>query len=334
MWKKIITLFLLSLSLTACLQSKKPAPQPPSVLPQVSTNTDYNYAAIDTHALNAPASLRHDLPRLAAYLVKPARNDREKARAIFRWVTANIDYDADSYFRNDYTPHNTEDVLSSGKAVCDGYANLFKQLADQVGLETVMISGFTKGFSYLTRGRLGLVDHAWNAVKIDGQWQLLDSTWGAGYLNGRKKSFERRFKPHYFLTPPAVFIFDHFPDNPRWQLLTNQLSKKAFAQLTYLRSGFFKAGLELISHPQGDLQTRGNLTITLRAPKGSYISALLVQGEKNLPRSLVNLERQGELYSITPSFPKNGDYRLRIFAKRGIQAQTFDWALDYKISKF
>lgn len=336
MWQKIIPLLALSLFLSTCFQSKPSTPQPPLTqpsLPPVSLGTNHNYAQIDTHALNAPANLRRDLDALAAYLVQPARNQRDKARAIFRWISANIAYDDDAYFRNEYTPHNTRDVLSSGKAVCDGYANLFKQLAERVGLETVMISGFTKGYSYHTRGRLGLVDHAWNAVKIDGQWQLLDSTWGAGYLDGRKKRFVREFEPHYFLPDPAAFIFDHYPDDPRWQLLKNPISKQQFAKLAYLRPAFFKSALELISHPQETLQTAGNLTITLRAPKDSYISALLVQGEQNLPRSLVKLERQGDLYRITPTFPQNGDYRLRIFTKRGIQARTFDWALDYKIRK-
>ncbi len=30
-------------------------------------------------------------------------------------------------------------------------------------------------------------------------------------------------------------------------------------------------------------------------------------------------------------FPEPGDYRLRIFAKRGRAARYFDWALDYKV---
>ncbi len=329
--QKIIALTLLSLCLTACLHSKPPAPSP--ALPSVSYNDNDDYAAIDAHALNAPAHLRSDLSRLSAYLVKPARNQREKARAIFRWITANIDYDAEHYFRNDYTPHNIDAVLGSGKAVCDGYANLFKQLADKVGLESVMVSGFSKGYAYHTRGQLGLVDHAWNAVKIDGQWQLLDSTWGAGYLDGRKKRFVRQFEPHYFLPAAAAFIFDHFPDDPRWQLLAKPLSKQEFTQLAYVRPAFFKSNLELLSHRQESLQTSGDLTINIRAPQNSYISALLVQGETNLPRALVRLDRQGDLYSITPTFPNNGDYRLRIFTKRGLQADTFDWALDYKIRK-
>ncbi len=328
--KKIIALLMLSLFLSACIQT----PKPPTNVPPVSLETEERYAMIDAHALNAPPHLRQNLSRLAAYLVKPARDEREKARAIFRWIAANIDYDADSYFRNGHTPNNVGDVLSSGKAVCDGYANLFKQLADKVGLETVMISGETKGYAYHTRGRLGLVGHAWNAVKIEGQWQLLDSTWGAGYLDGRNKRFVREFEPHYFLPAPSAFIFDHFPDDKHWQLLSKPVSKQAFTELAYLRPAFFKSALELVSHPHEALKTRGHLELTIRAPKENYISAVLLQNGERLPRSLVSVDRKGELYTLKPNFPQNGEYRLRIFTKRGIKAQTFDWALDYKIRKY
>ena len=269
----IVWLILFSIVLVACVNEEKPAPtpSPKSTLLQTES-TAYDYTAIDFHALRTPSELRQDLPRLAAYLVKPARNEREKARAIFRWITANITYDAKTYFRGDFTPHNTRDVLASGVAVCDGYANLFKQLADLSGLEAVMVSGITKGYAYHTRGRAGLVDHAWNAVKIDGQWQLLDSTWGAGHLDGNKKRFVRDFKEHYFLTPPEQFVFDHFPDDPRWQLLERPNSRQDFENMPYLRPAFFQSGLQLISHPREQVQTDKPLTVVIHAPKGSYIS--------------------------------------------------------------
>ena len=48
--------------------------------------------AFDRHALQAPAEEEKTVAGLARYLVKPARNDRDKARLIFRWVTSRIDY--------------------------------------------------------------------------------------------------------------------------------------------------------------------------------------------------------------------------------------------------
>jgi hypothetical protein len=53
-------------------------------------NLDYNaFAAIDAHALNAPANVEKSVETLAKYLTAPAKNNKEKARAIFRWITHN-----------------------------------------------------------------------------------------------------------------------------------------------------------------------------------------------------------------------------------------------------
>jgi len=47
-----------------------------------SAPLNYSYEEIDSHALNAPASAEGNVSSLAVYLAKPAKNDREKARAI------------------------------------------------------------------------------------------------------------------------------------------------------------------------------------------------------------------------------------------------------------
>src|SRR5579859_2355769 len=60
----------------------------PSVTRQVEDFTE-----IDRHALDTPKSAERSIAGLAAYLIRPARDDREKARALFRWITANIAYD-------------------------------------------------------------------------------------------------------------------------------------------------------------------------------------------------------------------------------------------------
>ncbi|HUU28028.1 MAG TPA: hypothetical protein VM123_09465 [archaeon] len=57
-----------------------------------------DYREIDEHALKAPKEVESSVESLVAYLIKPARNDREKLRAIFRWITANILYDTEGYW--------------------------------------------------------------------------------------------------------------------------------------------------------------------------------------------------------------------------------------------
>ncbi len=160
----------------------------------------------------------------------------------------------------------------------------------------------------------------------------MDTTWGAGYLDGDKKTFIPKLEDHYFLTPPEQFIFDHFPHDSDWQLLSRPLSKQAFDQLVYLRPDFFRAGLSLVSHKYARIETGSPLNVIIDAPENQYISARLIKDGKSLARSLVSLNRKdGKRYHIRVTFPSPGDYRLRIFTKHGVTVRVFDWALDYQV---
>jgi len=77
-----------------------------------------------------------------------ARDDDEKVRAIYNWITSNIAYDTDSYFRGIPGANGAVGVFSSGKSVCEGYSNLFLELAAGLDLEAVKIHGYAKGYGY------------------------------------------------------------------------------------------------------------------------------------------------------------------------------------------
>ncbi|KAF8455156.1 hypothetical protein BGX38DRAFT_1169357, partial [Terfezia claveryi] len=51
------------------------------------------------------------------------------ARAIFTWLHHNVAYDTKSFFGNSVTHMTPQDTLSTGLAVCQGYAELFVELA-------------------------------------------------------------------------------------------------------------------------------------------------------------------------------------------------------------
>jgi hypothetical protein len=177
--------------------------------------------AIDRQALETPDGAEGDVERLGRHLGSIGRNDRERARAIFRWITSRVAYDAEGLANKRIEDTRAEGVLKSRKTICDGYANLFEKLGKFAGLEVVKIPGhakpndFTPGDSF----RKDSITHAWNAVKIDGTWRLVDSTWGAGAVNGGR--FVPRLNEYYFLTPASQLAFSHFPKEARWQLVNS-----------------------------------------------------------------------------------------------------------------
>ena len=96
-----------------------------------------------------------------------------------------------------------------------------------------------KGIGYSAGDQItGPSDHAWNAVKINGAWYLLDSTWGAGYTD-EQNNFVFDFDDEYFLMPPEQFIYTHFPEDAKWQLLSTPISNNEFADLPDVQRRFF-----------------------------------------------------------------------------------------------
>ena len=285
-----------------------------------SSRLNFSYEEIDRHALSAPASARATVESLAAYLIEPAKNDREKARAIFRWIAANIDYNVQVFFRGGSGPTAAADVLKSGKSVCYGYSDLYLALAKEAGLEAAMVSGYGKGYGYQPGDNFsGPSNHAWNAVLINGSWYLIDSTWGAGYVSGEGR-YVRHFDDHYFMTPPTQFIYDHLPEEERWQLLDCPISEEQFEGLPNLESDFFSLGLSAAGLPQGVVEAARRANISIQAPEGVLMTAGLeyagaAAGRPDLDRRTFCQRRDGK-YEILAEFPEAGRYILKAYARK------------------
>ncbi|MDX1665894.1 MAG: transglutaminase domain-containing protein, partial [Saprospiraceae bacterium] len=183
-----------------------------------------SFDKIDRHARQAPAELTPNLAELTAYLIEPAVGDLEKVRSIYTWITHHITYDQKAVEGEKVgrINRNIQDILNRGKAICSGYANLFREMCALADMEAVVVDGYSKG-TLTSRPNLKRPDHAWNAVVIDDEWRLLDATWGASVID-RNNDFVQTYRSSYFLTPPELFVLNHLPLDPRWQLLDCPIS--------------------------------------------------------------------------------------------------------------
>jgi transglutaminase/protease-like cytokinesis protein 3 len=212
-----------------------------------------DFSAIDYRVLSIHES---NLDSLSLKLVTPYSNDLQKVRAIFRWIAENIAYKTLSRYKRvspvrslhyeaeDDTgalkPLNirvAENVLRKREAVCDGYSRLFKALCDAAGIRSEIIIGFARGNN---RGGIKFrSNHSWNAVFIDSSWHLLDVTWASGFISFGG-DYNKHFDEHYFLTPPDLFIQDHFPEDLQWTLLPNPPTLREFHHSPFKHSAFIK----------------------------------------------------------------------------------------------
>jgi transglutaminase/protease-like cytokinesis protein 3 len=267
---------------------------------------------------------------LAGILSRQGKNDLEKARLIYSWIAYNIDYDAVSFFdgsyvRNDASP---EAVLSKRIAVCSGYANLFQALAKAMNLEATVVEGYAKSDSYGVGGDKD-VNHAWNAVKIDGVWYLADATWGAGTLSG--KAFEPKFNSYYFAIAPNQLIYSHYPAKEKWQLLSQPFAREDFERLPKVFSHFFKYNLDFVSHKTQSIQANGRLDVVINAPTDTLISARLLSDSSRLDDSYTFVQRQGNKIFISVTAPNAGNYELAIFAKNKQDSGNYYQAISYNL---
>ncbi|HOY18676.1 MAG TPA: transglutaminase domain-containing protein [Haliscomenobacter sp.] len=180
-----------------------------------------DYTAVDQYALNAPDESSQDLYTLAYYLKGNGKfSEREKARSIYTWITHNIRYNHSVIeqkllgTRENTLMQQPENVLAQRRAVCEGYANLYKSLANLMGLSAEIVTGKVRRED----GVIPEIGHAWIAIRLSGEWSLSDPTWGAGYYD---PDVDIHFPPAddlYFLVASATMIRDHYPYDPVWQL--------------------------------------------------------------------------------------------------------------------
>ncbi len=177
-----------------------------------------------------------DRRTLTDLLTRDLPTPEEKFRAIYRWISDNVSYDLSTGLKNQRMRQRLKDpvklrewqqevalltwrnLVNEKKTVCTGYAFLLHEMAARVGIECLLIDGYSRNASSNIGGE-GFVNHSWNAVKFSGQWYLCDPTWSAGYFSNGGGRFIHRFEPAYFLTKPEVFVLNHYPVDPQWSLL-------------------------------------------------------------------------------------------------------------------
>ncbi len=179
---------------------------------------------IRSKADKTPEYLFNDPDKLAHYLTDNISQDWLKAYAIYYWVANKLKYDL-RLARKGGTfvdPRELIDyALDKKEGVCQHYAELFHYLAEQSGLESMVITGYTR-----QHGQINDIAHAWNAVKINGDWYLIDPTWGSGYIEDGRAYHE--FTDKWFMKSPGEMIENHMPFDPLFQFLNKPLSNYDF----------------------------------------------------------------------------------------------------------
>ncbi|KAH0564851.1 hypothetical protein GP486_001759 [Trichoglossum hirsutum] len=148
-----------------------------------------------------------------------------RARLFFTWVATSIIFDNDVKGQGDREDfRGPYDSLGTGREVCRGFAELFKELFDAVtkafcgdyhwnpDLKAKLISGVSRRD----------VRHAWNAFPCNNgltTWKLIDSCWAGG----TKEHILR--EPGWFVQSNDEFLLTHLPESNDQSAITIEAFK-------------------------------------------------------------------------------------------------------------
>lgn len=156
---------------------------------------------------------------MASYVVNQVTTSSmspvQKAVRLHQWICKRTTYNPKTLYNEDYNDpkdHTDASVFLhkdtyNGKTeyvtVCEGYAKCYRILMKKAGIDTHIVSGGYYDEKNKYHG------HAWNIVKINGNWYHVDVTWDDQSFDERDPGFSKVNRYEHFLCPDAVINTGH-----------------------------------------------------------------------------------------------------------------------------
>lgn len=135
-----------------------------------------------------------EVSRIVPTLIYPGMSDLEKVRAINDYIVLNTTYTTEAKT----SVHSAYTLFNEGKGVCQAYALAAYHMLERAGIEAHYVTGLGNG-----------VEHAWNLVKVDGEWYHLDVTFNDPLFETLDDTTRNYIHYKYFLMSDAQIMKDH-----------------------------------------------------------------------------------------------------------------------------
>lgn len=129
-------------------------------------------------------------------------DDYEKTKFVYEYIIRNTEYVLDCE-----NNQNIISVMKNGTSVCNGYAKTTQLLLTLMGIDATLVTGEIEGGG----------NHAWNLVKLEGEYYYIDTTWGdSSYIVASGEEQQPGSVPSvcydYLLYNDNMDRGDHIPD--------------------------------------------------------------------------------------------------------------------------
>lgn len=247
------------------------------------TSLAQDFSAVKAKTDNYPGLLTAE--KLASLIEKDFTKEEDKVKAVFCWLTSNIRYDLEEYYKPTSAKttrfrYRTEaerqqklqairdnivkETLTGRKAVCEGFAQTFSKVCTLLKIENEIIEGYVRASSNRIGRPLESPNHSWNAVNLGGKWKYFDATWGAGAeFNGK---WVRNFNSYYYDIPKEKYFLTHLPEKSLWRLRVGRMDKQQFYEQPIFLNKYLHSDVELVAPKKGTLvrDIEGNIEVRLK----------------------------------------------------------------------
>ncbi len=308
---------------------------------QVSDFKHIDFSKADYTAKLYEGENLDNLPLLTYKLTHKLSTDIEKFRAIYTWVCLNIKGDANQHnlvsrkrkhFKNDslgYVAWNAsfkkiafKKLLKHKKTMCTGYAYLIKEMCFIANIDCRIINGYGRSFETNVE-KLEIVNHSWNAVKLNNKWYLCDATWSSGYMIN-ETIFVKAYNDGYFLTDPILFGKDHFPLEKKWFLNTQLINRKFIAEPIIYGETFAHKIIPITPKLLRTVILKNETVYfkfkTLDSILNSEISLIKVLKNSHKTYNISDIKNENGIISFTNKFKHRGTFDVHLKLKNDIVA--------------
>lgn len=147
--------------------------------------------------------------------------DMEKALKLHDYLVLHTKYDLGHQINPDSEGISSYDIICNNAGVCQGYAQAYRDLLRRAGVESIMVSSDD-------------MNHAWNMVKIDGNWYHVDVTWDDPvpdyegmvkhtYFMMSDETAKTRGEVHYNWDSDGITATDNKYDNMFWSNVSSEI---------------------------------------------------------------------------------------------------------------
>lgn len=180
-------------------------------------NLSFTRAYVDPDNFRDSSKVPDSVKSLSNQIAGRETNDYAKVFLLHKWVAENIYYDYDAYRSGERTFYDSAEILANKRSVCEGYANLLRDLILAQGIPCMKADTYALGLS--TNGGSFAVsadkaasgsNHAHVEAWADGHWVIMDATWDSNnkYENGAYNT-EAPNGFYYFDITPEALSLDH-----------------------------------------------------------------------------------------------------------------------------